>query len=128
MSFTQALTFFCTRDLVASERFYGGTLGLTAVIRTGSAILWRITDTAFFGVTSGPGRTPAPGAAIVELCVDSAEAVQGWYDRITADRWETDGPPRHVEAGATCFFATDPNGYLVEVLHFDDAAALRGTA
>ena len=27
MAFAHALTFFCTRDLALSERFYGGTLG-----------------------------------------------------------------------------------------------------
>ena len=62
MVFTGALTFFCTRDLAACEWFYGKTLGLEVAVRTPTAVLWRITDTAFFGVTAGPGRQPAAGA------------------------------------------------------------------
>ena len=123
MAFTWALTFFCTRDLAACERFYGKTLGLEVAVRTPTAVLWRITDTAFFGVTAGPGRQPAAGAAIVDLVVASAAEVQQWYDKIVADGWETDGPPRYVDLGATNFFVTGPDGYLVEVHRQADGTA-----
>jgi len=126
--FAQALTFFCTRDLAASERFYGQTLGLAVAMRTASAILWRAAGTAYFGVTSGPGREPKAGAAIFELVTHREADVQDWYARIVADGWQTDGPPRRTAAGAMCFFATDPNGYLVEILHFSDPSPLAGPA
>lgn len=126
--FAQALTFFCTRDLGASERFYGATLGLPVAMRTANAILWRATATAYLGVTSGPGREPKAGAAIFELVTHREADVHDWYARIVADGWLTDGPPRRTAAGATCFFATDPNGYLVEILHFADPSPLAGPA
>ncbi len=126
-AFAHALTFFCTRDLALSERFYGGTLGLAVAMRTPTAILWRVNESALFGVTAGPGREPRAGAALLDLTVGSAAAVHDWHKRITADGWKTDGPPRPMAEGMTGFFATDPNGYLVEILHFDDPAALSRT-
>jgi catechol 2,3-dioxygenase-like lactoylglutathione lyase family enzyme len=127
-AFAQALTFFCTRDLARMERFYGGTLGLKVAMRTPTAILWRVNDGAFFGVTAGPGREPKAGAALLDLTVGSAAEVHEWHRRITADGWKTDGPPRPMAAeGMTGFFATDPDGYLVEILHFNDPQALSRT-
>lgn len=123
-SFAQALTFFCTRDLAASERFYGGTLGLRVAMRTTTAILWQAAGTAYFGVTSGPGREPKAGAAILELVTRHDSEVEDWHARIVADGWQTDGPPRRTAGGALCFFVTDPNGYLVEILHFSDPSPI----
>lgn len=126
-AFAQALTFFCAKDLGASERFYGGTLGLRVAMRTPTAILWRVTDTSYFGVTSGPGRAPKAGAALLDLVVGSREEVTRWHQRIAADGWKTDGPPRPMHDGMTGFFATDPDGYLVEIVHFADPAVLVGS-
>jgi len=125
--FAQSLTFFCTRDLVRMERFYGGTLGLAVAMRTPTAILWRVNAGAYFGVTAGPGREPKAGAALLDLIVGSRGEVGDWHRRIEADGWKTDGPPRPMAEGMTGFFATDPDGYLVEILHFDDPAALSRT-
>src|SRR5581483_9359249 len=122
--FTEALTFFCTKDLARSERFYGGTLGLRVAMRTPKAVLWRVSETAYFGVTSGPGREPKPGAALLDLVVRTEEEVTDWHQRIAADGWTTDGPPRPMHDGMTGFFATDPDGYLVEIVHFADRAVL----
>src|SRR5260370_39420634 len=91
--FAQALTFFCTRDLAASERFYGRTLGLAVAMRTPSAILWRATGTAYFGVTSGPGREPQAGAAILELVTHRTADVPDSYARIVAHGLQEDGSP-----------------------------------
>ena len=124
MAFTEALTFFCTKDLARSERFYGGTLGLRIAMRTPRAVLWRVSETAYFGVTSGPGREPKAGAALLDLVVRTKEEVAEWHRRITAGGWKTDGPPRPMHDGMTGFFATDPDGYLVEIIHFADAGVL----
>jgi len=128
MGFVSSLSFFCAKDgLAESERFYGGTLGLDVAFRTPTAVLYRVTDTAFFGITAGPGRVAKEGAAIVDFVVESVDEVHAWHKKITDDGWETDGPPKHADLGATLFFATDPNGYLVEILHFDDPDALTRT-
>ncbi len=123
-AFAQTLTFFCTRDLARSGRFYGGTLGLRVAMRTATAVVWRVTDTAYFGVTAGPGREPRAGAALLDLVVRTKEEVAEWHRRITADGWTTDGAPRPMHDGMTGFFATDPDGYLVEILHFADTSVL----
>jgi catechol 2,3-dioxygenase-like lactoylglutathione lyase family enzyme len=123
-TFSQALTFFCTRDLPRSERFYGGTLGLEVAMRTPTAVVWRITDTAYFGMTAGPGREPKAGAALLDLVVRSKQEVLDWHRRIEADGHKTDGAPRLMHDGMTGFFATDPDGYLVEIIHFADESVL----
>ena len=125
-AFAHALTFFFTLDLEASERFYGGTLGLEVALRTSNAILWGVTDSAFFGVSSGQDRRPKPGAAIFELVTKEERDVYLWHQWIVADGWQTDGEPRLISGGVTCFFATDPSGYLVEILHFADPKTLEG--
>jgi hypothetical protein len=98
-------------------------------MRTPAAILWRVTDTAFVGVTSGPGREPTPGAALLEFVTERREDVALWHARIERDGWTTDGPPRPAGLpGVTCFFATDPNGYSIEFLHFAERALLASDA
>ena len=118
--FLASFSFFCAKDIQASERFYAGTLGLKEAIRRPHAILWRVTDTAFFGVTSGPGRVPRAGAAVLALVVASEAEVEAWQARILADGWTTDGAPRRTASGNFMFFATDPDGYPVEILRSAD--------
>jgi catechol 2,3-dioxygenase-like lactoylglutathione lyase family enzyme len=120
VSFLAAFAFFCAKDIAASERFYAGTLGLKEAIRRPHAILWRVTDTAFVGVTSGPGRVPREGAAVLALVVASDAEVDAWHARITGDGWATDGSPRRTASGNYMFFATDPDGYPVEILRSAD--------
>lgn len=123
-AFARAITFFCTQDLPRSERFYGGTLGLKLAMRTPTAVVWHVADGAYFGMTAGPGREPKAGAALLDLVVRTKDEVSEWHRRITADGWKTDGPPRPMHDGMTGFFATDPDGYLVEILHFANPAVL----
>jgi len=111
------LTFFCSADLARSREFYEDTLGLTPAMTTPTALLWHVTGGSFFGVTSGEGRTPKAGAAILELVVGGDDAVDAWHERITAAGWTADPAPQALDGGGRYFFATDPDGYLVEVLH-----------
>jgi catechol 2,3-dioxygenase-like lactoylglutathione lyase family enzyme len=117
------LTFFCSADLDRSRAFYEGTLGLRPAMTTPTALLWHVAQGSYFGVTSGEGRVPKAGAAILELVVDAPGDVDDWYAAITRDGWSTDGAPRDLDGGGRCFFATDPDGYLVEVLHLPQLTA-----
>jgi catechol 2,3-dioxygenase-like lactoylglutathione lyase family enzyme len=118
MAFTRMFTFFATRDLAEARRFYGDVLGLQVSVDVGDAVLYRVTDTAFFGVTAKPGRTPAPGSAILELVCASRAELLDWRERVVAAGYAVDGPPRQGERpGVTLFFITGPDGYLVEILH-----------
>jgi catechol 2,3-dioxygenase-like lactoylglutathione lyase family enzyme len=118
MAFTRMFTFFATRDLAAAKRFYGEILGLQVSVDVGDAVLYRVTDTGFFGITAKPGRTPAPGAAILELVCASRKELNDWHKRVVAAGYAVDGPPRRGERpGVTLFFITGPDGYLVEILH-----------
>ena len=124
MAFTHTFNFFATRDLDAADKFYGGVLGLALAVDTGTARLYRVTETSLFGVTANPGREPAPGGAILELVCGSADEVHDWHRKITAAGYATDGPVRQGKlGGVTLFFATAPDGYQVEILHFADPKA-----
>lgn len=115
------ITFFCAlpTQLEACHKFYGGLLGLPLVMQTETVRLYRTSATSFFGLTAGPARQPAPGGAILELTTSSRAEVDRRFRELTAAQVHTDGAPRDVKAiGAYGFFANDPQGYLVEILHF----------
>lgn len=124
MPFTHTLNFFATKDLEAADKFYGGVLGLPLAVDTGTARLYRVTGTSLFGVTANQGRVPAPGGAILELVCSSAGEVHDWHRKINAAGYATDGPVRKgTLGGVTLFFATGPDDYQIEILHFDDPKA-----
>ena len=122
-NFRHAMTLFCTRDLKASDAFYGGLLGLERVMDAPEALLYRLSDTAYFGLTARPGREPKAGAALIEFTVGTDQEVDDWYAKIKGAGFETDGAPRDTGA-VYCFFCTDPNGYIVEIFRPKNPAAI----
>ncbi len=121
------LTFFCAvpEQLDACDRFYSGLLGLPLVMQTERARLYKANPTSFFGLTTGPARRPAPEGAIFELVYSTRREVEQMHSRVTAAGVATDVAPRFVLArDAYGFFATDPQGYRVELIHFPRLAAV----
>lgn len=107
------------------HQFYGELLELPLVLRTDGALVYKTTPSSFFGLTSGPGREPAAEGAIFELTTYSREEVDDWYQKLKQACVELDGVPREVEGmGVYCFFAFDPNGYKVEIMHYPDLSDL----
>ena len=121
--FRHAITLFCTNDLEASDTFYGGLLGLERVMKTRDSLNYRLSDTAYFGLTARPGREPKAGAALIEFTVATDAEVDAWHAKITAAGHAVDGPPRDT-GHVYCFFATDPNGYIVEVFRPYEPSAM----
>jgi catechol 2,3-dioxygenase-like lactoylglutathione lyase family enzyme len=101
----QGITWVYTEDLDGTCRFYGETLGLTEVHDQGLCRIFRLAPTAFLGVCRvRPGRFVEPKGVVITFVTP---AVDAWHARLTA-------------AGVYCFFARDPNGYLVEFQTFLD--------
>lgn len=122
--FEAALTFACTGDLARSVGFYQGVLGLEPVLELSSAVLFRVTGEAYFGVTVRP---PCPGGTIQEFVVENRDCVDEWYRHLTRVGTPTDEPPRtFAGVGAYGFFTEDPDGNRLEFLCFDNPVFLGG--
>ena len=117
----QLITWVYCEDLAATCRFYRETLGLPEVIDQGPARIFQAAPGAFIGVCRAfEGRVVGPKGSMISLVTDDVDA---WYDRLSAAGVKTQGPPRTLEAfNITCFFAEDPNGYVIEFQRFLDPA------
>ena len=117
--FKQSITFFCTNDLEQCHEFYGNLLELPVALQSDTFILYRINNSSYFGLTSGPERQPAPSGALFELTTASRDEVDEWYKRLNEAGVKTDALPRLIpEMDVYCFFAFDPNGYRIEIMHY----------
>jgi catechol 2,3-dioxygenase-like lactoylglutathione lyase family enzyme len=123
LAFTQQVTFLYVRDLAASERFYGDTLGLELVLNQGLARIYRIGQgNAFLGIclSSTVQQAPPPDRAPLGVIVTFVtEDVDGAYAELGAKGVAFEKAPA---TNATydiynCFFR-DPDGYLLEIQKF----------
>ncbi len=122
----QQVTFLYTRDLAASMRFYGETLGLPLVLDQGKCKIYRVAAGAFLGVcedAEGPAGTPdsdVQRGVIVTLVTDEVDA---WHEHLRARGVPIEKPPTLNEAfNIYHLFLRDPSGYLVELQTFRDPA------
>lgn len=110
------ITFLRVADLERSHDFYGLGLGLPLVLDQGGCRIYRLNADAFIGVClrDDPGST----GVVVTIVADDVDA---WYERFGAAGAGVDGPPReNPEYRIYHFFATDPDGHLLEVQRFWD--------
>lgn len=114
----QFITFLPAADLAEVDRFYGGVLGLELALDQGTCRIYRVAGGAYVGFCEGGNPLAQPGAVILTLVT---EDVAGWFERLEARGAPTDGAPRvNPRFQIEHFFATDPNGYRVEVQRFLD--------
>jgi predicted enzyme related to lactoylglutathione lyase len=115
----QGITWVYTEDLDGTCRFYGETIGLAQVHDQGLCRIFRISPTAFLGVCKRrPGRFVEPKGVVITFVTPD---VDGWHRRLVAAGVAPEGAPeRSDQFGVYCFFARDPNGYLLEFQMFLD--------
>ena len=117
----QQITFLSVADLEVSTGFYAGTLGLTMVLDQGDCRIFEASTSAFVGVCHRPDAVD-PTGIIVTFVTD---AVDEWHERlIDAGVACERAPSRNDTYQVYQAFYRDPDGYLIEVQRFLDAAWL----
>lgn len=117
LPFTEQITFLSVEDLARSAAFYGDVLALALVVDQGDCRIFRVTDAAYLGVCTRPGRTKTEGV-IVTLVTDD---VDGWHNNLVAAGVECVRPPaNHPKYDIYQAFYHDPDGHLIEIQRFAD--------
>jgi catechol 2,3-dioxygenase-like lactoylglutathione lyase family enzyme len=117
--FVGQVTFVYTKDLEASERFYGQLLGLPMALDQGTCKIFRVTPGAQIGVCLRP-EAQAPEGVILTLVTSD---VDGWFERLRAEGVEFEKAPAYnAQYQIYHCFLRDPAGALVEIQRFEDPA------
>ena len=110
------ITFLQVSNIERSRTFYAEGLRLSLVLDQGGCQIYRLTDTSYLGICEK--ADPVSSNVIVTIV---SEDVAGWHQRFTSAGADTDGPPRdNPDYRIHHFFATDPDGHLIEVQRFWD--------
>ena len=118
--FDQQVTFLYTRDLDATARFYEETMGLPLVLDQGTCRIYRVSADGFLGFCQRAEASEQPAGIIVTLVT---EDVDGWHARLVARGVQFEQPPAlNPRFNIYHCFLRDPNGYLLEIQSFRDAA------
>lgn len=111
----QTISFFRVGDLGRTQAFYERAFGLrVAYARQDKVLILQVTDQSFFGFVTGELPPNQPRLAAMSLVSSDVDA---WSRRLTELGIETKGAPIFKpEFGIYVLYATDPDGYTVEVL------------
>jgi predicted enzyme related to lactoylglutathione lyase len=122
----QGVTWVYTHDIGATCAFYRDRIGLEQVLDQGGLCrIFRMGPANFLGVCQvRPGRHVEPKGVVITFVVPDVDA---WHRHLVAAGVTPEGPPERSEKfNVYCFFARDPNGYLLEFQAFLDPAWKRG--
>lgn len=123
--FEQAVCFFYTADLQATEQFYRTTLGLPLALDQGACKIFQVSSDGFIGFCTHREPGPTDGV-IITLATSEVEEV---YERLRAQGVVFEKPLAYNERfRITNAFLRDPNGYLVEIQRFEDPAWMAGSS
>jgi len=112
-----SITFLRVADFERSHAFYADGLGLVLVLDQGGCRIYQLTDASYLGVCE---REDSGSSNVIVTIV--THDVAGWYERLTSAGADVDGLPRdNPDYRIYHFFATDPDGHLIEVQRFWDA-------
>ena len=119
--FDQQVTFLYAQNLETSSKFYEKDLGLTQVLDQGQCRIFRVSRDGFLGICQcREGAAPTTDGIIVTLV---SEAVDGWYESLTAKGLAIEAKPvLNTDFNIYHFFMRDPDGHLLEVQRFCDPA------
>jgi predicted enzyme related to lactoylglutathione lyase len=114
----QTLVFTYTNDLDAASAFFKDVMEFEFVVDQGCCHIFRMTDASFIGVCDLPGRPTGKTALTITIV---SNAVDEWYDFLTAKGIEYQKPPGHSDKfGVYSSLFISPHGYRIEIQHFDD--------
>ena len=114
----EQITFFYTRDLAATARFYEEVLGLPLALDQGGCRIYRVSSTGYVGFCQREEAPEQPQGVILTLVTAD---VDEWYQflrgrGVTFEKLPQVNPRYNIYH---CFLR-DPNGYLIEIQRFLD--------
>ena len=111
------VTFLPAADLVATDAFYAGMLGLPLVRDQGVCRIYATAPGAYVGFCDRGYAVPERYRVVLTLLLDD---VEGAFARLRDVGAEVVSDPAHSERfAAVTAFVRDPNGYLLELQRFD---------
>ncbi|NDJ87443.1 MAG: VOC family protein [Chloroflexi bacterium] len=115
-AFDQYISFFYTRDLEKTARFYEDVMGLTLWRDQGDCRIYQLHEGAYLGFCAREDAPEQPVGIIICLVTDD---VDEWYERLRSqgvvfEKTPSHNPKYHIYH---CFLR-DPNGYLLEIQRF----------
>mgnify|MGYP002641515717 FL=1 len=118
--FNKTITFLHTDDLERTAQFYEEILELPLVRDQGVCRIYKTSADSYLGFCTHL-ETPVSKSIILTLVISSVDA---WYETLLAKGVEIVNPPSHnPKYQIYHFFFKDPNGYTLEIQHFDEALA-----
>jgi catechol 2,3-dioxygenase-like lactoylglutathione lyase family enzyme len=124
MQVQAGITFLYYRDLAAAAAFYQDILGLRLARDQGWCKILAMGPSSYVGLvdeTRGSLRAAAAKPVMLTFVVAGEGQVDEWHRRLAAARvCGLTTPKLSTEIGVYGFFATDPEGYRLEVQAFSE--------
>jgi len=112
------ITFFYTRDLKTTARFYEDVFGLTLARDQGDARIYHVGAQGYIGFVEREQTLELPHGVILTLVTSD---VDGWFFRLSEKGVRFEQPPSlSPQYNIYHCFLHDPNGYLIEIQRFND--------
>ncbi len=114
----QQVTFFYTRDLAETARFYEEIMGLELVLDQGVCRIYRVSQDGFVGFCENENAPKEPKGVIFTLVT---QEVDEWHSLLSERGISFEKPPQYYsDYNIYHCFLRDPNGYLIEIQTFRD--------
>lgn len=119
-SIEQQVTFLYTRDLARTSHFYEKVMDLPLVLDQGSCRIYQVSTDGFLGFCEREFASELPQNVIFTIVTSYVDA---WYEYLIARGVKFEKPPAfNPDYNIYHCFLRDPNGYLLEIQQFLDAA------
>lgn len=113
---TQQITFFYTRDLQTTARFYEEVLGLRLLIDQGLCRIYEVSRDGWVGFCQRDEAPLQPEGMIFTIVTPDVDA---WYKHLLGRGVVFEKPPEvNQQYQIYHCFLRDPNGYLIEIQRF----------
>ena len=114
----QQITFLYTTDLLETAVFYEDVMGFVLVLDQGTCRIYRTSPNAFLGICKRSNIEIDPGNVIFTIVTSE---VNEWYEFLINKGVAFEKPPAfNPQYKIYHCFLRDPNGYLIEIQHFED--------
>ena len=113
---TGFIAFYPCHDLAATTDFYTRDLQLELVRDQKTCVIFKVASEAYLGFCQHEGKIPNHQGVVITVLTEEVDEV---YRRLLRLNVETEGKPKqNGRFGIYHFFASDPDGYRLEVQRF----------